>query len=126
MLVQGKDGEESLDILDGVEQLGEQKFNKEDLEEIVRVCPEIYQYDRAITLALLIYTIGTAHGRVKFDVECGLDAWRKFYNRHVFLAEDMQHILIIEFIALKFVNENEVDGLFCRGGKDHRAACESW
>ena len=83
ILVQGKDGEELLDILDEVEQCGDDKFTKEDLKDIANRCPKIYQYDRAVKLALLNYITGTAHGRVKYGVEGGLDAWRELYNRYV-------------------------------------------
>ena len=112
ILLQGKDGEQLLDILDEVEQCGGDKFTKQDLQELSIRCPKIYQYDRAIKLALLNYIIGMAHGRVKYGVECGLDAWRKLYHRYVPLAEDLQNILIRELIALKPLAETEVDNLF--------------
>lgn len=83
MLVQGSDGEELLDILDEIEQSGEEQITKEDLRDLSRKCQNIYQYDRAIRLALSNYTTGVAYGRVKYGVECGLDAWRKLCNRYV-------------------------------------------
>ena len=80
--------------MDEIEQAGDDKITKEDLKDMSNKCRKIYQYDRAIKLALLNYTTGVAHGRVRFGVECGLDAWRKLYNRYVPLAEDLQNILI--------------------------------
>ena len=94
ILVQGKVGEELLDILDGMEQCGDQRFTKEDLNEIVTKRPKIYKYDRAINFVLLNYTTGIAHGRVKYGVERGPDAWRKLCNRYVLLAEELQNIPI--------------------------------
>ena len=111
-MVQGKDGDELLNILDDVEQCGDEKFTKEDLRSTSIRHPKVYQYDRAVMLALLRYTTGTAYARVTYGVECGLDAWRTFYNRYVPLAEDLQNISTRELIALKPVGETEVDNLF--------------
>ena len=112
ILVQGKDGDELLNILDDVEQCGDENFIKEDMRSTAIKYLKLYQYDRVVMLALLNYIIGTAHARVKYGVECGLDAWRKLYNRYVPLAEDIKNILIRELIALKPVSETEVDNLF--------------
>lgn len=112
MLVQGKDGEEPLNILDEVEQRGDDKLTKTDLQDLANKRPKINQYDRAVWLALLNYTTGMAHGRAKYGVECGPNAWRKLYNWHVPLADDQQNISIRELIALKPVAETEVDNPF--------------
>ena len=85
-------GKELLDILDEVEQCGDDKFIEDHLKETVIKRPEVYQYDRAVRLALRNYITGVAHGRVKYGVEFGFDAWRKLYNRYVLLAEDLQSI----------------------------------
>ena len=84
ILVQGHDGEELLNILNEIEQCGDEKFTKDDLKELSTRYPKAYQYDRAVRLALLNYTTGVAQGRVKYGVECGLDAWRKVYNRYIY------------------------------------------
>ena len=110
--MQGKDGEELLDILDDVEQFGDDKVTKQDLRELANKYPKVYQYDRAVRFALLNYTTGVAHARIKYGVEGGRDAWRKLYNRYVPLADDLQNILIRELIAVKQVAETEVDNLF--------------
>ena len=55
VLVQGQDGEELLDILDEVEQCGDQKLSREDLREVAKRCLKICKYDRAINVALLNY-----------------------------------------------------------------------
>ena len=41
-----------------------------------------------------------------------MDAWRKLCNRYIPLAEDLQNISIRELMAIKQVNEAEVDSLF--------------
>lgn len=56
ILVQGKAGDDLLQILDDVEKLGAEKFTKEDLEELAEEHPKAYEYDRAIKLALLNFT----------------------------------------------------------------------
>lgn len=111
VLVQGKDGEELLDILDDVEQFGDDKVIKQDLRELATKYLKVYQYDRTVRFTLLNYTTGAAHGRIKYGVEGGLGAWRKIYNRYVPLADDLQHILIREFIAIKQVTETGVVNL---------------
>ena len=69
ILVQGKAGDEVLEILDDVDKMGAEKFIKEDLEELAEDHPKAYEYDRAIKFALLNFIIGLAHGRVKYGVK---------------------------------------------------------
>ena len=95
-----------------MEQCADETFTKEDLQDLSNRVPKAYQYDRAVRLVLLNYTTGLAHGRIKYGVECGLDAWRKLYNRYIPLAEDLRNILIRELMAIKPVAEADVDNLF--------------
>ena len=72
----------------------------------------MYEYSRAITVALLIWTDGVAKGSIKHGVDNGLDALRKLYHRHVPLAGDMQNTLTCELVSLKAGAEADTDTLF--------------
>ena len=66
----------------------------------------------------------------------GVDAWRKLYNRYVPMAEDLQNIFIRELMALKPVNDANVDDffqeverireLYARAGSQDGGLLEKW
>ena len=87
-MTMGKDGDELFDILDVREKLGSRKFTRKLLAEYHKDYLKIYEYDRAVKVALLNWTAGLAQGLVKYGNEGGLDAWRKMYNKYVPLADD--------------------------------------
>ena len=100
ILTQGDNGELLLKMLDYVETLGPRKFTAAHLAtNLLRQCNKAGEFDRAIKSALLNWTAGVAHGLVKYGTEGGLDGWRKFYNKYMPLANDMQHILIRELVT---------------------------
>ena len=111
-LVQGKVGDDLLEMPDDAEKLGAEKLTKEDLEDSAEHHPKAYEYDRAIKLAFLNCIIGLAHGRVKYGVEGGLDARRTLYHRYVPLAENLQNIMVRELMSFKPLSEQDVDNLF--------------
>ena len=77
MLAQGSDGEVLLQILDKVETMGINKYINELLQEVVKACPKVAEFDIAVKSALLNWTSGVANRTVKYGVCNGLDAWRK-------------------------------------------------
>lgn len=92
ILVQGKAGEELLQIFDDVERCGADKFTKEDLDELAKEYPGASEYDRAIELPLFNFITGLAHGRIRYRVGCALGAWRKVFHRYVLPADDLQNM----------------------------------
>ena len=65
----GRDGDELLDILDVMEKFGSRKFTRKIFAEYHKDYPNIYEYDRAVTVALLNWTAGLAQGLVKYGNE---------------------------------------------------------
>ena len=110
--VQGQDGEVLLHVLGKIEKLGVNKYTNEQLNELVKIYLEAIEVEIAITTALLNWTSGIANNMVRYGVCNGFDVWRKFCIKYVPFAEDLQNILIQEFMPLKFVNDNEFDAFF--------------
>ena len=76
----------SINIADEIERdllLDDLSFTNEMLKELTGVYSKAPEYDRAIRAALLNWTSGIAHNIVKYNVEGGLDAWRKLYSRYI-------------------------------------------
>ena len=71
-----------------------------------------YAYVHAVYVALVNWTEGAAQGLVEHGCDNGLDACRRSYNRYIPGADDVQQLLIEEFMRLKPVSEQGVDGLF--------------
>ena len=82
---------------------GNHEITKEQL------CPEAYEYDRAVKVALLRFMSGIAKGLVRFGAESGLDVWRKLHRRYMPLAEDIHNMRMRELMILKPVTEDQVD-----------------
>ena len=69
---------------------------------------------------------GIAQSIVKYGVEGGFDAWRRFDNRYVPVAENLQNINIRELMALRSVSEANVDDVFS-GGRAYKGVIRnSW
>ena len=96
-------------MLDKIEKLGVNKYTNEQLNELAKVYLKVRELEIAIKTALLNWTSGIAINLGRYGVCNGFDAWRKFYNKYVPFAEDLQNILIQEFMAFKPVNESELD-----------------
>ena len=108
ILTQEQDGEELIEILELVESFGGEKIINNYLDNLFKLRPKVYEYSRAVKAALMNWIGGVAKGLVKHGVEHGLDAWRKLYHKYVLLAEDLQNLLIQDFMSLKTVIESEV------------------
>lgn len=109
MFTQGQDGEELLKVMDHVESCSDDRFNNRHMKVLSEIYLKAYGYVRAVDAALLNWTDGVAQGLVEHGCENGLDAWRRFYNRYIPGAEDLQGLLMEELMNLKPVGEQEVD-----------------
>ena len=49
------------------------------LEQLEKMVPKIFEYDRAVYVALKHWTEGEAKRLIKYEVLGGLGAWRKIY-----------------------------------------------
>ena len=108
----GVDGDELLDILDLVEKRGKHKFTKLLFNKMAKEYPNVCEYDMSIKAALMNLIPGVAQGLVKHGTEGGLDAWRKLYHKYMPLADDLQNILIRQFMSVRPVREHYMDRLF--------------
>ena len=109
---QGAEGEQLLQILEGVEKYGAFKFDNNKHAELAKSYPTAYEYNRARMSLLLNYTTSLAKGMVEHGVDNGVGAWRRLYHHHIPLVEDQRKIFMQELYALKPVTENEIDNLF--------------
>ena len=112
IFAQGADAEILLRVLDKFEVLGPNKYINEQLQAAIAKNPKVAEFDTVIKAALFNWTTGTAHSITQHGVNNGFDAWRKLYNRYVFLAQDLQNIFICEFMFIKPVSENDIDSVF--------------
>ena len=86
----GADGEQLLEILEGVEKYGSTKFDNDKLKLLLVQYPKVAEYNRAIKSSLLNYTTSIAKGMVEYGVDNGFDAWRRLYNHYILLADDLK------------------------------------
>ena len=109
---QGIDGELMLEVLIEVEKYCNTPFDNDKFHDLILQCPKAAQFNAAVQAALENYTTDVAEGMVRYGVLNGIDAWRRLYNHYVFLAEELQDILIQELYELRPVDEGSIDKLF--------------
>ena len=114
---QGADGEQLLDILEGVEKYGATKFDNIKLQILLQTYPKAAEYNRAIVSLLLNYITSLAKGMVEHGVENGFDAWRRLYNHYIPLAEDLKKDINAGIIRLK-TSYGGRRGQFVPGGRE--------
>ena len=70
--------------------------------------PKIWEFNRAIHASLKNWTEGEAKRVIKYEVNGGIDAWRKLYIEYIPLAQTRQDIILSEILELKLVTTKGV------------------
>ena len=95
-------------ILTWAEQQGDAIIIDIALEKLEAAVPKIWEYNRAIHASLKTWTDGEAKRFIKYEVNGGIVAWRKFYMEYIPLAQTRQDIILSEVLEMKPVTIKDV------------------
>ena len=104
--IKGKDGEVRDTILILAENKGDSQVTTRHLEQLQKMVPKIWEYDRAVHAALKNLTEGDAKIFIKYEVDGGVDAWRKLYIEYI-PSEILDFKLVSEKNVRKLLNRME-------------------
>ena len=106
--IKGRHGAIRNRLLTWAEQQGDIIITNAVLEKFENTVPQIWEYNRAIHASLKNWTDGEANRFIKYEVEGGIDAWRKLYIEYIPLAQTRQDIILSEILELKPVTSKDV------------------
>ena len=106
--IKGRHGTNLNTILTWAEQQGDVIITDVELEKLEVAVLKIWEYDRAIHASLKIWTDVEAKRFIKYEVNGGIDAWRKVYIEYIPLEQTRQDIILSEILELKPVTNKDV------------------
>ena len=113
-VIKGNDGIVLNMILTWAGQRGDNIISSNMLEQMEKVVPKSWEYDRATHAALMNWVEGEARMIIKYKVGGGIDAWRNLHVAYIHMAQTKQDIILIELLELKQVTEKHVRKLLNR------------
>ena len=78
------------------------------LKKLEEHVPKVWEYNRAIHASFKTWTDGDAKRLVKYEVNGGIDAWRKLYVEFIPMAQTRQDIIVSEILELKPVQDKQI------------------
>ena len=106
--IKGRHGIVLNKILTWAEQQGDAIITDIALEKLEAAVPKIWEYNRAIHASLKNWTDGEAKRLIKYEVNGGIDAWRKLYMEYIPLAQTRQDIILSEILEMRPVTTKDV------------------
>ena len=103
--IKGTQGEVLKHILTWVEERGDKPITNIELAKLERLVPKIWEYIRAVHVALKGWKEGVANKLIKYGIDGGIDAWRRLYAEYIPLSQTKQDIILSETLELKPVND---------------------
>ena len=104
----GEDGEELLNVLAEIDQMGKSKLIKQQFVKLMELFQKINDHDRFIT-TLFNWISGVAQRFAQYWIERILDVWKESCHAHMSLANDLQNTFVRQFMRIKPVTEGDAD-----------------
>ena len=112
--IKGRHGDVLNKVLTWAEKRNDMPITDNELMELERSIPKIWEYNRAVHAALKNWTEGDANKLVRYGANGGIDAWRRLYAEYIPLAQTKQDIILTEILEMKPVNDKNVRKLLNR------------
>lgn len=106
--IKGKDGDVLNTILTWAENEGDCEVTTRHLEQLEKMVLKIWEYDRAVHATFTNWMEGDAKRLMRYEVNGGVDAWRKPYIEYIPLAQMRQDTILTKILNLKLVSAKNV------------------